>query len=363
MNLTKLFRILNVGLLVTFVSITQAEEDNELLSIIHFSGDNQNVASDGLITLNWHTQNANNIYIISNQGHGITSTLAQGEQEFSISEMTLFTLTAQGDSGSKQVSLMVVPEAEHPDFSQSPEEDVYTQPLLELVLSENTQMQPIERALLTTKLDDDSSLNIVPQYDNQLDRVSDDGVSQWSVTLNGIVAHAPLYLAATKQVFFSVSSSDGTGELCRINPDGTELICLTHKPDGIEELANLVIPPLVHQGKLYVFDIKGYLYQITPDFGLDNFTVFYPEDSEAWLAEGDAIVTPAAVHTQDDQLVFTIRTRNDDIKVVALPSETLSLSRMLDSVKSWFISEEIQTSTVKPLEVEWSVSLSQQGGQ
>lgn len=314
------------------------------LMISGFSSSNHAVESGQRVSLSWNVSSAIELTITSNQGHRFKSYAAKGQHNFYISQITEFTLTAIGFQHSYQQTLTVSPASLLPDFQTQPQQDTYIQPLLALVLNQNETMLPIERALLSLSLPSGDNVNIIPQHDNKLSRVSDSGELIWTQALNGMVANQPiLQLTDTQQtghLYFGVASLDGRGEICRIHIDGTDLQCLTTEPDSQNPLNSMVAGPVMVNERLFSFDIQGHLYEVSTDLDVNWNNSGQPDISgyryhaKVPLTEGDTILTPPVADEVENSLI--LRTQFDNVMGIAIPTPQSSISNLLQQATAFF---------------------------
>ncbi len=326
------------------------------VKINRFSKSVDAVGTNRKVTLSWDVDDAVDITISSNQGHNYSTYIGQSRHSFSVYKLTKFTLTATDFDQSISQALLVAPQYDEPDFTITPIEDDYIQPLLLLVKSQNLQMQPVERALLSTSITDTSGktsdLNIVPQHDNKLSRVDNDGSIVWTLVLPGMVANQPLYIPVVDSndghLFFNLSIADGTGALCRVNTDGSDLDCLTQVPNTQDNFSSIVAAPLLVDDKLFSVSTDGNVYEV--DHSLDFNNVVYR--GQLPVSVDDAITTSPVYDQVNDIIVF--RTKQD---VIIGYSGSGNVS-ILGDVLSWLgLSEESEEGQI---EEKWKTSLSQE---
>ncbi|AQS38170.1 hypothetical protein Sps_03023 [Shewanella psychrophila] len=328
------------------------------LMISQFSKSADAVSQGSQVALSWNVSSAVKIEITSNKGHRYTTYVGQGQKAFTINQFTQFTLKATSFGKSYSQKLIVSPTAVIPDFRATPKQDTYTQPLLELVKSNNQKMLPIERALLSTRLIDGSDLNIIPQQDNKLSRVSNDGVVIWTLVLDGLVANQPVLKRDTNELFFSMSSLDGTGRLCKVDINGDSIACFTKKPGSTENLLGIVAAPLLLEDRLFAFDTRGALYEVSSlNFTADSYRAL----GSVPLLQGDAILTTPAI--DKTSAGFIIRTKKEQIIALNIPSSPNLVNRMMKKTMSLFSSSSASDAeSPSSLEVQWTKSLTQEEG-
>ncbi|MCL1126303.1 hypothetical protein [Shewanella surugensis] len=326
------------------------------LMISRFSGSHHAVERGQQVSLSWEVSSAIELKITSNQGHRFTSYAEKDQQDFYVSQITEFTLTATGFEHTYTQTLTVSPAAIVTDFQTQPQQDTYTQPLLALVLNQNETMLPIERALLSITLTNGDNLNIIPQQDNKLSRVSDNGELIWTQTLNGMVANQPILqldnASQSGQLYFGVSSLNGTGEICRIHIDGSDLQCLVEQPNSQNSLASMIAGPVIVDDRLFSFDINGHLYEINidpnTDFNSESNVNSYRYHAKVPLAEGDAILTPPVADTVNNSLI--LRTQLDNVIALDIPTTQSSVSVLLQQATAFlgfdFLAKTTQTNKI-----------------
>ncbi|WP_299491926.1 hypothetical protein [uncultured Shewanella sp.] len=347
--------------------------DGELM-ISRFSSSYHAVERGQRVSLAWNVSSAIELNITSNQGHRFKSYLKEGLQNFYINKITEFTLTATGFENTYQQTLTVSPAAVMPDFQTQAQPDTYTQPLLALVLDQNETMLPIERALLSITLTDGDNLHIIPQHDNKLSRVSDSGELIWTQALNGMVANQPILQLAdahqTEHLYFGVASLDGSGEICRIHIDGTDLQCLTTQPNSQTPLNSMIAGPVMVEERLFSFDIQGHLYEVSANFdvnwnnsGQSNISS-YRYHAKVPLIDGDAVLTPPVADKVKNSLI--LRTQLDNVIALDIPEspsvianalETFNINGLLHRAKNMLGLSESESVQIPELMSEKSDSL------
>ena len=328
------------------------------LMISQFSKSADAVSKGSQVVLSWNVSSAVKIEITSNTGHRYTTYVGQGQKAFTINRFTQFTLKATSFDVSYSQKLIVSPTAVIPDFRGAPKQDTYTQPLLELVKSNNQKMLPIERALLSTKLIDGSDLNIIPQQDNKLSRVSNDGMIIWTLALDGLIANQPVLKRDTNELFFSTSSLDGSGRLCKVDINGNGIACLTKKPGSTANLRGIVAAPLLLGDRLFAFDTMGALYEVS---SLHFTANSYRALGSVPLSQGDAILTTPAI--DKTSAGFIIRTKKEQIIALNIPSSPSLVNSMVKKTMSLFSSSSAaDAESPTSLEVQWTKSLTLEEG-
>ncbi|NRD72027.1 hypothetical protein HQQ94_01960 [Shewanella sp. VB17] len=325
------------------------------LMISQFSKSADAVSSGSQVQLSWQVSDAVSIDISSNQGHQFSTHIGQGQHAFSINGLTEFTLKASSFDASYSQRLMVAPAAIMPDFTIAPKQDSYSQPLLELVKSQNLHMQPIERALLSTKLRDNSELNIIAQHDNKLSRVSNTGQLIWTLALDGVIANQPVFNLATNELFFTLSSAQGSGSLCKADINANEHRCFTSKPDSEETLASMIAAPLIIDDRVFAFDVNGALYEVSSNFNADT----YRRLGVLPLSASDAILTTTV--TDKEQTRFIVRTKQDKVIALAIPRPSGFIDTLVRMKRSLsFLSSAAEADSSPQLEIQWTKSLTQE---
>jgi hypothetical protein len=302
------------------------------LMINRFSKSSDAVQSGQNVALSWDVSAAVEVNIRSDRGHNYATYVGQGQQTFRVSQLTQFTLTTTSFGQSYSQSLIVSPTSITTNFSNAPEQDTYTQPLLDLVRIQNEHMLPVERALLSITLSNDTKLNIVPQQDNKLSRVTDGGDLLWTQVLNGFVANQPLFKpnpdGITGDLFITVSDADGAGQLCRISIDGSQLQCFDNKPGTQVKLVNMIAAPVLVGDRLFSVDADGNLYEVASSFAVDTFR----SHGRIPLTAGDAILTSPVADPLRNSLI--LRTKHDNVIVLSIPSSPSMASQLFNQAKS-----------------------------
>ncbi len=328
------------------------------LTISRFSKSADEVPAGQSVLLSWQVDSVANIEIISDRGHRFSTHLESGDHPFIVNELTEFTLTANRFDQTLSQTLIVTTEPSKPDFRVSPSEDRYVQPLLEHVLSENAKMLPIERALLSEELSDGKKLNIVPQNDNKISRVSDAGTVQWTKNVGGIIANKPIFKPSvggdSGHLFFNLSQVDGTGQLCRLHINGSDLQCLGTSPDAISQLTSVVAAPVIIDERVFSVSTNGHLYEISSDFTQST----YRSHGNIALALGDAVLTTPVIDQRNNTII--IRTKLENITVVTVPPAQSTANKLVQQAKALLgIASESDKAASEDVTIKWTKALSQ----
>jgi hypothetical protein len=327
------------------------------LMINRFSKSSDGVAVGNTVLLSWDVDSSININISSNQGHRFSTYINQGQQKFSVNKLTEFTLTASSFIETHTQKLMVAPAFKAPDFRIVPSEDNYLQPLLEHVKSQNKNMLPIERALLSLSLANGTKLNIVPQQDNKLSRVSDTGVEQWTINLSGVLANKPVFKAnqdgVSGYLYFNLSAVNGSGQLCKIQIDGTDIQCLTTKPNTSQKLINIIAAPLLVDDRMFSISLHGHLYEVSTEFSPET----YRYHGQVPLNFKDVILTSPVIDKNSNKLI--IRTKLDNIIAIDMPSSQGILNSIIRKAKSFYSVVNTSSSSSEVIDIKWSKALIQ----
>jgi hypothetical protein len=311
------------------------------LMINRFSKSGDAVVEGQDVLLSWDVDSASNITISSNKEHFHSTYISQGTQAFTVNELTRFTLTATSFEQTYSQQIMVSPVAAIPDFRSETDIDTYDQPLQNYVLAQNQQMLPVERALLSVVLSNGSKLNIIPQQDNKLSRVSDDGLELWVINLDGIVANLPVFQATETEginyLFFNVSSVDGYGQLCRLtideadtSSDNLDVQCLTTQPDSVEMLPSLISSPVLIEDRVFAFSVDGGMYEVSTEFT----NASYLQHGQISLDTSDAILTTPLIDTRTESII--IRTKQNDVISLLIPAEQGVVNTLVKQTKTFF---------------------------
>jgi len=354
------------------------------LMINRFSKSGDAVVEGQDVLLSWDVNSASNITISSNKDHFYSTYISQGTQAFTVNELTRFTLTATSFEQTYSQQIMVSPVAVIPDFSSGTDIDANDQPLQQYVLAQNQQMLPVERALLSVALSDGSKLTIIPQQDNKLSSVSDDGLELWTINLDGIVANLPVFKTTETEginyLFFNVSSVDGYGQLCRltideadITSDDLDVQCFTKKPNSEEMLSSLISSPVLVEDRVFAFSVDGGMYEVSTEFT----SASYIQHGQISLDTSDAILTTPLIDTRTDSII--IRTKQNNVMSLLIPAAQGAVNTLVKQAKTFFgfVSKSsvlississVLTSTVssdsssEEIVIKWKKSLSQEEG-
>jgi hypothetical protein len=336
------------------------------LMINRFSKSGDAVVEGQDVLLSWDVESSTNvnIEISSNKEHLFSTDISQGTQAFTVNELTIFTLTATDFEQTYSQKIIVSPTSVVPDFSSDVNVDSYQQPL-------QNQMLAVERALVSVTLSNGSKLNIIPQQDNKLSRVSDDGVELWTINVDGIIANRPvLNLSDTSGIyylFFNVSTVEGNGQLCRLTIDDTDsssddldVHCFTKKPNTEEMLSSLISSPILIEERVFAFSVDGGMYEVSTEFT----NASYIQHGQISLDTNDAILTTPLIDTRTSSII--IRTKQNDVMSILIPAEQGTVNTLVKQAKAFFgfVSKSSTSSTSsdsssEAIVIKWKKSLSQ----
>ncbi|WDE04464.1 hypothetical protein SG34_024520 [Thalassomonas viridans] len=304
--------------------------DLQVVSFAAAEHKTDNGASDGSFTLSWQVTGASRVQLTSNKGHEYDDLLLAESLAVSTEDLTTFTLTVSGfgEQGFQQVS--IVKPAVKPTVVL-PKRSSYLQPLYYLGL------QPIERSLLTGI----NGQNYVADVDGKLYQVSDQGVINWTVQLEGLVANQPVWASddsGAQYLFFAVSKAGdnaqaGQGQVCRLTAGGENLSCF-------ELENNAIASPVIYQAadedsdsaRLFQVDINGVLSELAP-----FADTFAPEDGQALYREQlmvnqQSIRVLASPQVDYKNNFLIVRSEQDAVLAFAVPEGQSLLDKGINSL-------------------------------
>jgi len=310
------------------------------LNIRAFQLSSYSIESNQTSVLSWNIVGASRVKLTSSKGLEYDYLPLQGSMHVTTDDMTEFTIDAiQFEVTNETQTLNLIKQISPVTSQLIPIISSYLQPLL------NLNLDPIERSILNSS----QGISYVADLQQQLHKITDNGEILWTRQLDGLIANKPLIL--DDHLYFSVSSLNGIGQVCKLTLFNENYICQQTKYSAVAS-------PIVYQQsgtfsdstRLFQMDMKGLLYEYnTVDFSVIN--------NELDITNGaitDTVLTTPTVHNESGQ--FTVRSQNNTIITVNFPDEPTLVNSFTRSFSSFF-SYQSQAVEPKNSSVVWSKKL------